>query len=316
MIHIFSSARSGSTWLGKIFDSHPDVLYLHEPEIADRGLDLLPFWFDREPGDADIKAAKIYFSRLMSARSPRATGTRPFFAKHYRSGLAEGVRRALIYAAKGSERIGFARGSDRLYIPDLADRAKPVTTVIKSVSALGRAEVLIRAAEGAMRPILLIRHPCGYVGSMLRGEGIGVMAPLPGLGRLLDTRAARRLGADAAMVEAGDNVDKLAWNWLLGNAEAYPAIQAAGGVTVLYEKLASDALAGVSELFHQIGLSCAPETEAFLHRSATRDGSYYSVFRDPAEAAGRWRKEFGNEVVARVRAIVTRDPIGRLFFND
>ena len=29
---IFGMPRSGTTWLGKIFDSHPDIIYLHEPD--------------------------------------------------------------------------------------------------------------------------------------------------------------------------------------------------------------------------------------------------------------------------------------------
>src|SRR5690349_19178518 len=31
---ILGAPRSGTTWLGKIFDSHPSVLYRHEPDIA------------------------------------------------------------------------------------------------------------------------------------------------------------------------------------------------------------------------------------------------------------------------------------------
>lgn len=29
---IFGIPRSGTTWLGKLFDSHPDIVYLHEPD--------------------------------------------------------------------------------------------------------------------------------------------------------------------------------------------------------------------------------------------------------------------------------------------
>ena len=37
---LLGAPRSGTTWLGKIFDSHPDVLYRHEPDTLDRGGDL------------------------------------------------------------------------------------------------------------------------------------------------------------------------------------------------------------------------------------------------------------------------------------
>ena len=314
MIYIFSSPRSGSTWLGKIFDSHPDVLYLHEPEIADRGLDLLPFWFEAEPTRAQIDAARTYLARLVRGRTPRTTGTRPFFRKHYRGGGAEVSRRALVYLAKGSERVGFLRYTNKIRIPDLSGHKKPLTTVIKSVSALGRAEALIGAADGAIKPILLIRHPCGYISSMMRGDKMGVMTPAPPLGRLLYTRSARRLGADDAKLAYADDIDKLAWTWLLTNAEAYPVIQTAGGFTIVYEDLASDALEGSKRLFNQMGLSWAPETEAFLRKSAESEGGYYSVFRNPAKAVNRWRTELGDGTIARVRAIVARDPVGQIFF--
>lgn len=312
MIYLFSAARSGSTWLGKIFDSHPDVLYLHEPEIADRGLDLLPFWFESEPTEAHVAAAKTYLARMLRARTPRATGTRPFFPKAYRRPTAEMLRRGLVYLAKGSERIGLSRVADRLRIPDLAHR-KPGEVIIKSVSALGRAEVLLKAADGAMKPILLLRHPCGYVNSMLRGDAMGVMKPVPPFGTLLSTRSAKRLGVTPAALAGADAIEQLAWTWLLPNAEAYPAIRDAGGAIVIYDSFAHDALGGAQDLFRRTGLSWAPETEAFLRQAAASEGGYYSVFRDPAKAVNRWRKDLGESTINRVLAIVNRDPIGQIF---
>jgi hypothetical protein len=32
LILILGLPRSGTSWLGKVFDSHPDVAYLHEPD--------------------------------------------------------------------------------------------------------------------------------------------------------------------------------------------------------------------------------------------------------------------------------------------
>jgi len=43
IILVFGMPRSGTTWLGKIFDSHMDLIYLHEPdsEIKLKGIPLL-----------------------------------------------------------------------------------------------------------------------------------------------------------------------------------------------------------------------------------------------------------------------------------
>ena len=316
MIFIFSAPRSGSTWLGKIFDSHPDVLYLHEPDIPDRGLDRLPIWFENEPKGEHIEAARAYLRRLTAARTPRATGARPFFRKSYRSPGAETCRRALVYLTKASERVIGAHVTERLRIPDLNDRGHPAVCVIKSVSALGRVDVFIKASDGAMRPILLIRHPCGYVSSMLRGDTIGMMKAVPSLGRLAHTRSAAELGVSALALSATDQPERLAWNWLLSNAEAYTAIRAAGGTIIVYDSFANRAIAETKALFEQVGLSWRPETERFLLHSTVSEGGYYSVSRDPTKAINRWRRDLGDDTVARVRAIVTRHEIGQMFFDN
>src|SRR6516164_8362843 len=110
MIFIFSSPRSGSTWLAKAFDSHPDTLYLHEPDIVDRGNDLLPHWFDRDACGWE-EGARQYLARLAQNRNLRTVGTRPFFAKRYRSSFGWALRTGLIYAGKGMERAGLTSAS-------------------------------------------------------------------------------------------------------------------------------------------------------------------------------------------------------------
>jgi hypothetical protein len=177
-------------------------------------------------------------------------------------------------------------------------------------------EVLIKAANGSMRPLLLVRHPCGYIASMLRGDTLGVMQPAPALGRLAYTRSAVELGARELALAAVDQPERLAWNWLLSNAEGYAAIRAANGTIIVYETLASRATAEAKALFEQVGLSWSTDTEQFLLRSTASEGGYYAVSRDPAQAIIRWRKQLGDETIARVQAIVTRHEIGRMFFVD
>jgi len=314
MIFIFSLSRSGSTWLGKIFDSHPDVFYLHEPDIADRGLDLLPYWFEDEPACAQVKAARAYLDRLAGARTARATGTRPFFRKRYRGSVSEQLRRALIYLAKGLERAGLL-DSNHVEIPDFFRANHAMKTVVKSVTAHGRANAFLKACANELQPILLLRDPRAYVSSMIRGTRMAVMEPPMRLGALLRTQSALRIGLSPSSFGKQEEIETHAWTWLLANMEADAAIRAAGGTTVIYETLANNVTTEVKSLFKQMRLNWAPETERFVRLSAKHEGEYYSVFRDPARAANRWRDELSNDTIARVRAIVTLDPIGQSYFR-
>ena len=312
MIFIFSSPRSGSTWLAKAFDSHPATLYLHEPDIVERGHDLLPNWFYREASEWKDQARQ-YLLRLSENRNLRTVGTRPFFRKAYRGDIANGLRTGLIYAGKALEKAGATRLSERLKIPDLAGGTPRL--VIKSVSALGRIEALL-ASGVAISPVLLLRHPCAYVNSYLQGNRLGVMQPPRPLGALLDTRSAQRLNAKSAVREDSDVVERLAWEWLVANSEAHQAIAQAGGIILRYEDLAADPQAVLRSLFSKLGLDWSDATARFLESSSSGDGSYYSLARDPAVAANKWKSKMDSQHIEKVRAIVSRDALGQQYFPD
>jgi len=317
MIFIFSSPRSGSTWLAKAFGSHPDTVYLHEPDIVDRGADLLPFWFEQEPAGYEEQAAE-YLSRLCANRHLRTTGVPPFFRKRYRSELGRLLRTGAIYLGKGIERAGYASLAAKLPIPDLRRRdfvksGREPTLVIKSVSALGRAEAFLRSGQ-AISAILLLRHPCGYVNSYLQGVRMGVMSKPVVLGKLLETRSAQRLNAKA-LVHDSEYVERLAWEWLLANLEASTAIAEAGGLILSYDDLARDPEPKIHALFTALGLEWSDSTSQFLSASSSGDGSYYSLSRS-AGAADRWISQMDPKDVERVREIACQDDIGRRFFRQ
>jgi hypothetical protein len=312
MIFLFSSPRSGSTWIAKAFDSHPGTIYLHEPDIVDRGKDLLPHWFEQD-AEGYQNPAKQYLARLSANRSLRTVGTRPFFAKAYRSKTARAIRTGLIYAGKGLEKAGFTSLSEGMAVPDLARTGAAPRIVIKSVSALGRIEALARSGL-AISPVLLLRNPCAYVHSYLRGNRMGVMRAPPALGRLLDTRSARRLNADASADNTDDPVTRLAWEWLLANCEASTAVGQAGGTIIRYEDVAAGPEAALRSLFATLGLDWSDQTTDFLKTSAAGEGSYYSLARDPMIAANKWKREMPADQIEKVRKIVSRDPIGEQYF--
>src|SRR5271154_2625415 len=58
-ILIIGYARSGTSWLGKIFDSHPDVMYLHEPDKLLPGKEL-PYFCDAAEFDLAATQAAEY----------------------------------------------------------------------------------------------------------------------------------------------------------------------------------------------------------------------------------------------------------------
>lgn len=313
MIFIFSSPRSGSTWIAKAFDSHPDTIYLHEPDIIDRGYDLLPHWFDGDAGEYQDRARQ-YLERLARNRSLRTVGTRPFFPKNYRGATARGIRTGLIYAGKGLEKAGITSLSDHMAIPDVKRLGTHPRIVIKSVSALGRVEALTQSGK-AISPVLLLRNPCAYVHSYLRGNRMGVMRAPPRLGRLLHTRSALRLDADASADGTDDWVTRLAWEWLLANCEARAAVDRAGGAIVRYEDVAAAPEPSLRSLFAALNLDWSEQTTDFLKISAASEGSYYSLARNPMIAANKWKTEMASDQIEKVRKIVCQDPLGEQYFG-
>jgi Sulfotransferase family len=310
IIGVFSSSRSGSTWIGKILDSHPEVFYLHEPDIDDRGLDLLPYWFADSAGEADAPAARAYFERLLSSRSGRAVGSRPFFLKAYRSPAMELSWRALALGARGAERVGFPP----VKIPILMNRQGPMVRVIKTVSALGRVGRFVKAVP-EMLPVLILRHPCGYAWSRLEGHRQALMPLPPGIAALMETPTARRLGLLLKPLEGIRPVEQLAWEWLIGNSEALEGMRASRGLVISYDLLARSPRRGARKIFESLGLSYPEQTAQFVKRAGKSDGGYYSPFRVP-RGTPDWQTGLSPTEISKIRAIVTLLPLGKLFFSD
>ena len=70
MILIQGRPRSGTTWLGKIFDSHPNVVYRHEPDSLVVNADI-PFTPYAEDCANYETAARQYLQKIKHVRQTK-----------------------------------------------------------------------------------------------------------------------------------------------------------------------------------------------------------------------------------------------------
>lgn len=94
---IFGLPRSGTTWLAKIFDSHPDTLYRHEPDHILRGAHL-PFACTAAEARRRTEDARAYAQALLNLSTAKTAGSIPVFSKRYRLPLGRPARAGMALA--------------------------------------------------------------------------------------------------------------------------------------------------------------------------------------------------------------------------
>jgi hypothetical protein len=317
LILLFGLPRSGTTWAGKIFDSHPDTLYRHEPDSWAR-LGEIPLAPDAAPVPDLEQRLAAFADRLPGLRTTKVAGSLPLFPKRRQSGLGFQLHRAGVLAAKAAARL-----TGEFPVPGwgLTARDESTRIVWKSIESVGRMGLVARSLPGS-RGVLLVRHPCGFAASILRGERnrhfTSEVAASEDYGifeALLTTGPARRRGLTLADLQLMQPEERLAWRWVLFNEKAMEDIADIDGFDVVrYEDLCRAPLAITRRMFEGCGLSMDPQTEAFLAQSSSENReSYYSVYKDPVHSASRWRQELAPEVVARILGITRGTPPGALF---
>ncbi|MBX9701132.1 MAG: sulfotransferase [Acetobacteraceae bacterium] len=317
LVFVLGAPRSGTSWIAKILDSHPDVLYRHEPDtdLRDRSIPNIcePFEFA-----AHLTAARAYVERLRAVRTLRSWGGMPVFPKNYLPAYAPGVRLVEALLLRGAERLpGVGRLARTAPIPDFVDprRNRPACKVIKSVSALGRAG-LFAAAVPEARYVLILRHPCGQVGSTLRGVHQGRFESAVHIEGSATSRFGSRFGLSPGSLHRMPLAEFLAWEWGILNSLALEQLRDAAHLKILrHEDACLAPEAEARSLLDFAGLDWHPQTARFVADSTSHDGPdrYYDVFRSSAAAADRWRRELSPDLQDAILAIARRTPAGRMF---
>ena len=318
-ILIFGLPRSGTTWIGKLFDSHPDTLYRHEPDSTYRLA--MPLFPDRNEAGHYRQKLEKYIAALPDMRTAKIAGKQPLFLKNYHS------KPALI-AYRGS--VAFAKFSGRLF-PDMPlpfcttgkgyDRLR---VVWKSIESLGRLGACMEALPDA-RAIHILRHPCGYVASVLRGENhhhfVSHTPTSEDYGifeMLLATAPARHRGLTLADLKKLTSEERLAWRWVLAHEKVLADTQDSDRMLRLrYEDVCANPMVETRRMFEFAELPWHRQTEKFISASTSQpQGNYYSVFKIPMESAQRWRSELTAEVIERVLKVLQGSMMQQFYERD
>ncbi len=311
VILVLGAPRSGTTWLAKIIDSHPDVLYRHEPDKTFPG-----------PGPLTPDALPGLLARWAADRSPRSVTKRPFFAKSWQPAWARKVRTLLATTVSAAARLPppFKALAD-LRIPDFAIRPAP-RIALKSINWSAGAPILAGTLPES-RTILILRHPCGQVASVMRGNRErrfdltteGTDMPFD---EVAAVRFAAAHGVDDVAFQSLPIAAKYAWSWRAFNEPAYAALAGLRNVhIVIYETLCAQPEALARRIFGFAGLDWNGQTEDFVAHSTSHHGraGYYEIFRNAAATAENWRTTMLLADQDAVRKVVSRSPL-RQFWPD
>lgn len=321
LILVVGLPRSGTTWIGKIFDSHPDTLYLHEPESAAPMIKEIPLVVPMPHVDLhtfDLSRLIGTINRTLSSRKTRVAAHFPRFPKSYRRPALDRAHRGLAIACKA-----WSRYFGELSLPDLAMTSppRPIRTIWKSIQSLGRVGLLARLMPKA-RVIHIIRHPGGQIASVERGyrankfQWDGDTEWL--IRRLSDTPIGQGRGLNWDSFKTMRPIEARSWIWVLFNDIALESILGlTNTMTIRYEDICADPLGRARALFDFAQLEWHDQVEAFISRSTMnhRD-DFYSVFRDPLIAPIRWRDEMKPDDVTRMLVIVSKSNAGQLYLDQ
>jgi hypothetical protein len=295
LILLLGTPRSGTTWLATILNSYPEALYCHEP------LDRL------HSPQLDHLIAKLMSGAALDdeerqdilqewSRAHHDCQRPPFFAKSFLR--SPGWARLAAWLAVRV--LGVGQGAFRYLFSPAAE--EQFELVVKNVDWSRHVGRIVRGLEPVL--VLIMRHPCGVVASLLRGQGLGLMAKRD-RGRWLEQHKALcdRLGFGAAGVRRMEPWEFLSLEWLVQNVEYLEVLGTHRPCRlVVYEDLCRAPEIVTRDLFDFLGWEMGPQTRRFLRTNTSASSSllsdwlqakhpYFSVRKNSRRAAASWRTQ-------------------------
>lgn len=313
---VVGAPRSGTTWLAKILDSHPQVLYRHEPDLSQRTT--IPLVCGPEEFDRYVEPMRRFVQELLATRSVKAAGSLPVFRKTFDNTLTFGARVGAVYSIRLLQKLLSRHRTRGLAVPEFGNPlARPdIHPVIKSVTSLGRVGLMLKAVPTA-RAILIVRNPLGQVASRMDGLARGKFERGGGFDRrLLATPQAQRFGLTANGLDRLRLPEQLAWEWAVLNAMALETVRGLPQTRVVrYVDLLEQPMLHARELLAFAGLAWHPATENFVYRSTRYQGPdlYYQVFRNIETQKEKWRDRIDQAAQRQILGVIQAAGMSQLW---
>jgi len=322
LVLVFGMPRSGTTWLGKIFDSHPGTLYMHEPDS----------WYKMEDisllteglvDDELCGSINQYMAKLLDIRHSQVTSKRPLFYKEYQSLLRFNLYKLSVYFSKLVEKANIPINANTF--PRIGENNNQVIHVIwKSIESLGRLSSIIKCNQ-EYKAIHIIRNPAGYIASVLNGEehktfqsAIATSDDYPLFEKLVNTSYGHELGFKLSDLRKMTSIERLAYRWKVYNETTFQeCCKQTNYVLLKYEDLCKNPFKITEQLFDFAGLKMDKQTLSFLNKSASiKSSSYYSIYKDPIETSNKWKKYLTLDNIHQIKTMIDDCDVGRLYAEE
>lgn len=304
LMGIFGTGRSGSSWLGSIIDSHPQVAYRFEP--FHRLKDYSPISQARQLLLAEkLQASDLtqIYQALLPAHP--VLERPPFFPKNYGFTLGKAWVRVLTRKSTMLQPL-----FKWLYT---TNTQPPI--VFKEVT---EERIMLQLLARTVTPIVyLVRHPCAVTLSTVTGQKQQVMPT--GRHNILDKILKRH---DPALfdqytekLEMMDLLEKEALLWRIDVEKGISATQTyENALLVIYENLCDNPLTIAKQVFTHFGLDFSSQTSDYLNALTQSEPSetlhefgvksYFSVNKNPALMKDKWKQKMTSADQQRVLSLV------------
>ncbi len=286
LVLLFGLPRSGTTWIGKLFDSHLDTNYLHEPDSVDPNskIPLLVL-----PKSNSQTALKKSIKSWLKPTDEKVIASRPFFKKSYLNAFQWFSFLCSAYVCKISCKLHLP-----FFKKPISNHYNAPFTVWKSIESLGRISAIADITKA--KAIQIIRHPCGEIASTLRGESahqfdgnLKTCEDWDLFEKLLVQSGEKRFSL--ADIKAMKQEERLAIRWGIINDFALNNQINGQSLVLIYEDLCRHPKEKITEVFNNIGLAISQETLDYIGDSTDGDDeAYYATRKTILGKLGHKRK--------------------------